>query len=127
MDVTIETMDLNESIREVKEFLGKEILFKSIRFEMNLMEGLPKINSDKGQIEQVFLNIMKNAIDAVEEGGLVTVSTVTKGEDTVCVSIRDNGTGIPDDKLKQIFEPFFLRQREGRKVRVLGSLCHMGL
>lgn len=107
MDVTIETMDLNESIREVKEFLGKEILFKSIRFEMNLMEGLPKINSDKGQLEQVFLNIMKNAIDAVEEGGLVTVSTGTKDEDTVCVSIRDNGTGIPDDKLKQIFEPFF--------------------
>ncbi|MFZ3122997.1 MAG: ATP-binding protein [Thermodesulfovibrionales bacterium] len=107
MDVTIETMDLNESIRAVKEFLGKEILFKSIRFEMNLMEGLPKINSDKGQLEQVFLNIMKNAIDAVEEGGLVTVSTGTKDEDTVCVSIRDNGTGIPDDKLEQIFEPFF--------------------
>ena len=107
MDVTIETMDLNESIREVKEFLGKEILFKSIRFEMNLMDGLPKINSDKGQIEQVFLNIMKNAIDAVEEGGLVTVSTGKKDEGTVCVSIRDNGTGIPDDKLKQIFEPFF--------------------
>ena len=126
MDVTIETMDLNESIREVKEFLGKEILLKSIRFEMNLMDGLPKINSDKGQIEQVFLNIMKNAIDAVVEGGLVTVSTGTKDEDTVCVSIRDNGTGIPDDKLKQIFEPF-LRQREGRKARVLGSLCHMGL
>ena len=74
---------------------------------MNLMEGLPKINIDKGQIEQVFLNIMKNAIDAVVEGGLVTVSTGTKDEDTVCVSIRDNGTGIPDDKLKQIFEPFF--------------------
>ena len=107
MDVTLETMDLNESIREVKEFLGKEILFKSIRFEMNLMDGLPKINSDKGQIEQVFLNIMKNAIDAVEEGGLVTVSTGKKDEGTVCVSIRDNGTGIPDDKLKQIFEPFF--------------------
>lgn len=107
MDVTIETMDLNESIRQVKEFLGKEILFKNIRFEMNLMEGLPKINSDKGQIEQVFLNIMKNAIDAVEEGGMVTVSTGTKDEDTVRVSIRDNGTGIPDDKLKQIFEPFF--------------------
>ena len=78
------------------------------------MEGLPKINSDKGQLEQVFLNIMKNAIDAVEEGGLVTVSTGTKDQDTVCVSIRDNGTGIPDDKLKQIFEPF-LRQREGER------------
>ena len=89
MDVTLETMDLNESIREVKEFLGKEILFKSIRFEMNLMDGLPKINSDKGQIEQVFLNIMKNAIDAVEEGGLVTVST---GKRTKALSVCQFGT-----------------------------------
>ena len=90
------------------------------------MDGLPKINSDKGQIEQVFLNIMKNAIDAVEEGGLVTVSTGKKDEGTVCVSIRDNGTGIPDDKLKQIFEPFFTTKGR-RKARVLSFLCHMGL
>lgn len=126
MDVTIETMDLNESIRAVKEFLGKEILFKSIRFEMNLMEGLPKINSDKGQLEQVFLNIMKNAIDAVEEGGLVTVSTGTKDEDTVCVSIRDNGTGIPDDKLEQIFEPFFTT-KEREKGTGLGLFVSYGI
>lgn len=107
MDVTIGPMDLNESIKEVKGFLEKDILLRSIRFEMNLVEGLPEINSDKGQLEQVFLNIMKNAIDAVEEGGLIVVSTWKKDEDTVQVSIRDNGPGIPKDKLKQIFEPFF--------------------
>ncbi|MBI5025898.1 MAG: HAMP domain-containing protein [Nitrospirae bacterium] len=107
MDVTIGPMDLNESIKDVKGFLEKEILLKSIRIEMNLMDGLPKINSDKGQIEQVFLNIMKNAIDAVEEGGLIVVSTGIKDENTVQVSIRDNGPGMPKDKLKHIFEPFF--------------------
>lgn len=107
MDVTIGPMDLNESIKEVKGFLEKDILLRSIRFDMNLMEGLPEINSDKGQLEQVFLNIIKNAIDAVEEGGLIVVSTGMKDEDTAQVSIRDNGPGIPKDKLKQIFEPFF--------------------
>ena len=107
MDITVETMDLNESIKEVKGFLEKEFLLKSIRLELNLMDGLPKINSDKGQLEQVFLNIMKNAIDAVEGGGLIVISTAAKDENTVQVSIRDSGPGIPKDKLKQIFEPFF--------------------
>lgn len=107
MDVTIEKIDLNESVKEVREFLEKEILLKSIRFDMNLMEGLPKINCDKGQLEQVFLNIMKNAVDAVEEGGQIVVSTGMKDENTAQVSVKDNGPGIPKDKLSHIFEPFF--------------------
>jgi signal transduction histidine kinase len=107
MDIVIGEMDINESIKDVKGFLEKEILLKDLRLEMNLMEGLPKINSDKGQLEQVFLNIIKNAIDAVEEGGLITIATAIKDENSVQASVRDNGPGIPEDKLKQIFEPFF--------------------
>jgi len=107
MDITIEAMDLNESVKEVKGFLEKEILLRNVGIEMNLLEGLPRINSDKGQLEQVFLNIMKNAVDAVEEGGLIVVSTGMKDETTARVSVKDNGPGIPKDKLNQIFEPFF--------------------
>ena len=107
MDITIEAMDLNESVKEVKGFLEKEISLKNLGIEMNLFEGLPGINSDKGQLEQVFLNIMKNAVDAVEEGGLIVVSTGMKDETTARVSVKDNGPGIPKDKLSQIFEPFF--------------------
>lgn len=107
MDIIIKPFDLNESLKEVKEFLETEILLKNIRFEMDLMEGLPEINNDKDQLEQVFLNIIKNAIDAVEENGLIIVSTKMMDENTVQVSITDNGPGIPEDKLKHIFEPFF--------------------
>lgn len=107
MDVVIEPIDLNESIKEVIGFLEKEILVKSVNIQMELADGIPKINSDKGQLEQVFLNIIKNAIDAVKEGGLIVVSTGMKDKDTAQVSISDNGPGIPKDKLKHIFEPFF--------------------
>ena len=125
-DLTIGHMDLIESIKEVKGFLEKDILLRSIRFEMDLMEGLPEINSDKGQLEQVFLNIMKNAIDAVEEGGLIVVSTGMKDEHAVQVSIRDNGPGIPKDKLSHIFELFFTT-KEKAKGTGLGLFVSYGI
>jgi two-component system NtrC family sensor kinase len=114
MEVTFETMDINETVREVREFLATDISLKSIRFEMNLEEGLPQVRSDKVQVEQIFLNIIKNAVDAVEEGGLVQVATGTKDKNTVQIVIRDNGPGIPKDQLKRIFEPFFTTKERGK-------------
>jgi two-component system NtrC family sensor kinase len=114
MEVTFEPMDINETVREVKEFLGTDISLKSIRFEMNLREDLPQVRSDKVQVEQILLNIIKNAIDAVEEGGFVQVATGTKEGTTVQISIRDNGPGIPKDQLKRIFEPFFTTKERGK-------------
>jgi len=114
MEVTFEAMDINETVREVREFLGTDISLKSIRFEMNLKEGLPQVRSDKVQVEQILLNIIKNAIDAVEEGGLVQVETAMKEGNTVQILIRDNGPGIPKDQLKRIFEPFFTTKERGK-------------
>ncbi len=107
MDVIVEPIDLNESIKEVIGFLEKEASVKNVNIQTDFADGIPKVDSDKGQLEQVFLNIIKNAIDAVKEGGLIVISTSMKDEDTARVSIRDNGPGIPKDKMKQIFEPFF--------------------
>ena len=70
--------------------------------------------TDKGQIQQVFLNIINNAIDAVEKGGLIEVSSSVKDERFVRVSIKDNGSGIPKDKLKHIFEPFYTTKENGK-------------
>ncbi len=113
MEVTHEVLDLNDIVKEVMGFLEKEILFRNIRLELNLAEGLPKIESDKGQLQQVFLNIINNAVDAIEEGGLIEVSTRVKDKNTVLVSIRDTGSGIPKDKLKSIFEPFYTTKEKG--------------
>ncbi|HAM51711.1 MAG TPA: hypothetical protein DCP92_13895 [Nitrospiraceae bacterium] len=103
----MEPMNLNDAIEDVKGFLHRELDIKRIVVETNLPADLPQIRSDKGQIEQVILNIVKNAIDAVSEGGLITISSGMKDRNTAVISIKDSGYGIPQDKLKHIFEPFF--------------------
>ena len=113
-EVSIEIFDINDIIKHSTVFLEKEILYKNIRFELNLKENLPEVRSDKGQLQQVFLNIIKNAIDAVENGGLVEVSTDIKDENMVKVSIKDNGHGISGEDLKHMFEPFFTTKGKGR-------------
>jgi two-component system NtrC family sensor kinase len=113
MDISHDLIDLNDTIKEVIGFLEKEILFRNIHLKMNLREDLPKVESDKGHVQQVFLNIINNAIDAVDEGGLIEVSTDVK-EKIIKVSIRDDGIGIPKDKLKHIFEPFYTTKEKGK-------------
>ncbi len=113
-EVSIEIFDLNDIIKQVTVFLEKEILYKNIRLELNLKESLPEVRSDKGQLQQVFLNIIKNAIDAVENGGLIAVSTDIKDENMVKVSIKDNGHGISGEDLKHLFEPFFTTKEKGK-------------
>jgi signal transduction histidine kinase len=113
-EVSIEIFDLNDLIKYLTVFLEKEIFYKNIRLELNLKENLPEVRSDKGQLQQVFLNIIKNAIDAVENGGLVAVSTDIKDENMVKVSIKDNGHGISGEDLKHMFEPFFTTKETGK-------------
>ena len=114
MDVQHEEIDLNDTIREVIEFLDKEVLYRNIKLDTRLKEDLPRIVSDKGQLQQVFLNIINNAIDAVPDGGVIAVSTEVKGRDMVRVTIMDNGQGIPKDTIKNIFEPFYTTKGKGK-------------
>jgi two-component system NtrC family sensor kinase len=114
MDVQHEEIDLNDTIREVIEFLDKEVLYRNIKLDTHLKEDLPRIVSDKGQLQQVFLNLINNAIDAVPDGGVIAVSTEVKGRDIVRVTIMDNGQGIPKDTIKNIFEPFYTTKGKGK-------------
>ncbi len=78
-----------------------------------LQEDLPLISSDHLQLQQVFLNIINNAIDAIGKDGLVTIMThIVAGE--VRVVIQDNGSGIDNDILPHIFEPFFTTKETGK-------------
>jgi two-component system, NtrC family, sensor kinase len=114
MDLGHDIIDLNDALKEVIEFLDKEITFRNIQLKLNLGENLPKVTTNKGQIQQVFLNIINNAIDAVEEGGLIEIFSKVKEDKFVQVSIRDTGIGIPKDKLKNIFEPFYTTKEKGK-------------
>ncbi len=111
MEVQWETIDLDGLLKEVLEFLGKEASYRDIQIEFRYSGAPPAIVSDRGQLQQVFLNIINNAFAAVEDGGRIEIGIDLVGEDEVAIKIADNGVGIPEDQLGQIFDPFFTTKK----------------
>jgi signal transduction histidine kinase/pSer/pThr/pTyr-binding forkhead associated (FHA) protein len=110
----IEQIDLNALVRDVAELMGPRAAEKGAKLELRLTENLPQVPADSEAIHRALLNIVTNAIDAVEEceAGKVLVGTdkepmldASRGE-FVRIRVRDNGTGIPPEKLGEIFSPF---------------------
>ena len=111
MDVKFEELNLNELLEEVLGFLEQEILYRNINLEIKFLENIPHISSDQGQLQQVFLNILTNALEAVRNGGRIALSTWEEDQDTMGVSCRDNGAGMSQETLKHIFDPFFTTKK----------------
>ncbi len=107
MDVKFEELALNDLLREVLSFLEKEAFHRRIEVRLQLADDLPRISSDWGQLQQVFLNILNNAFEAVEDGGQVTITSWESDPEAVAVSIQDNGKGMSEETMRHIFEPFF--------------------
>jgi len=112
MEVEVEPLDLNELLEEVLGFLEKEALYRNIDIDLQLAKNLPMIDSDRGQLQQVFLNILNNAMAAVEDEGRITITTWEKGPNTIAASIQDNGCGMSEETCRHIFEPFFTTKKE---------------
>ena len=114
MEVQLETLDLNEIIQEALDFLEREALYRNIILRLRLADNLPPISSDRGQLQQVFLNIFSNAFAAVEDKGEITITSWEEDSDTVGVSVQDNGSGMSAETVRQVFEPFFTtKQQDG--------------
>jgi two-component system NtrC family sensor kinase len=111
MDVERETINLEELVKEVLGFLEKEASYRNLHIEFDVPETPPAMVSDRGQLQQVFLNILNNAFAAVEDGGRIEIGIRRAGGDEVAVSIRDNGVGIPEAHLQRIFDPFFTTKK----------------
>lgn len=114
LDVTLTELDLPSLIDEVISFVKNEALFKHIRITTIYADDLPKVQGDKGQLQQVFLNLLNNAIDAIGKDGEIIISAKKKDDKFVEVSVSDTGTGIPPHILKHIFEPFFTTKEPGK-------------
>ena len=109
-----ELVDLNEIACEMLVLLRSEANRYSISVRTQLASDLPKIKADRVQLQQVFMNLMLNAIEAMNEtGGELTVRSEQTGDDQVLISIRDTGAGLPTDKIDQIFSAFFTTKPQG--------------
>ncbi|SNR88662.1 two-component system, NtrC family, sensor kinase [Humidesulfovibrio mexicanus] len=110
MDVSIEELDLAELIRETAGFLANEAMHRKVNVQLDLDPELPRIVSDRSQLQQVFLNLLNNALAAVADGGVISVFAKEEGGG-VRVTVTDNGCGMSEETMKHIFEPFFTTKK----------------
>ena len=103
---------LNEVVRETVDLLRPEIENRGITIQERLSRQLAEAPLDRAQIKQVLVNLIKNAIQAMTKGGVLTLETGQTGE-AVWLVVRDTGGGIPQDQLNRIFEPFFTTKKQG--------------
>ncbi len=111
-DVLSEDLRINDIIKEVLLFLENSMTYNRIHIELQLQDDLPFITSDHLQLQQIFLNIMNNAINAIGKDGVVSILThLVAGE--IRVVIQDDGHGIEEENIPHIFEPFYTTNESG--------------
>ncbi len=114
MDVSLEDIDINSLLQEVLGFLEKEAIYNYIKVETSFDENIPHIYSDRGQLQQVFLNIINNAIDAIGKDGVIFIRSGMSDENYIELEICDSGCGIEEDSIETIFEPFYTTKEVGK-------------
>src|SRR5256884_3498713 len=111
-----ELLDVNELIREMIVLLHSEASRYSISIRTELAEDLPGVMADRVQLQQVFMNLMLNGIDAMKEmnpAGSLTITSQQAENGQVVISVSDTGVGLPPEQADQIFNAFFTTKREG--------------
>ena len=103
---------LNEVVTKTLELLKPELENRGVHVKTRLARELPLTPIDPTQIQQVLVNLIKNAIQAMTQGGTLTLQT-GEGSDGVWVSVADTGGGIPQEQLNRIFEPFYTTKKKG--------------
>ncbi len=115
MEPVMEKVDINQVLHESIDFLENEARYRNIDIQTDLAPDLPAVVSDPSQLQQVFLNILNNAIDAIgKEGEIVVKSKYSSQSQRISVVISDNGPGIPKDMVNKIFDPFFTTKEVGK-------------
>ncbi|BBO71849.1 two-component sensor histidine kinase [Desulfosarcina alkanivorans] len=113
-DVQIQPIDLKGMVADVINFHKKEAEYRNIKIDVDIPESIPPIETDRGKLQQIILNLVNNAFQAIDNGCFLDVRAETDGPDHVRLFIRDNGCGIPEDHLNKVFEPFFTTKKEGQ-------------
>jgi PAS domain S-box-containing protein len=109
-----ELVDVNEIVSEMPALLWGEANRYSIVTRLDLAPALPQITADRVQLQQVFMNLMLNAIEAMKDnGGELKIKTELAPEGSVLISVSDTGVGLPAENINEIFNAFFTTKPEG--------------
>ena len=115
-------VQVNEVLKETLSFLENEAHGNNIALNLQLDENLPTIRTEGSQVQQVLLNLIENALDAVGSDGQIDIIT-TRTKDELHVQIADNGPGIKPEVMKKLWEPFFTTKEPGKGTGLGLSIC----
>jgi len=130
----LKILNVNDPINDVFKVLGHQLVVHSIKIQLELEPNLPDIRAEHNRLEQVFINLVTNAIDAMDEraekeGGGIEKSLVIKTyvkDDSVTIKVSDTGIGMTSDTKRKIFEPFFTTKETGKGTG-LGTSISFGI
>jgi two-component system NtrC family sensor kinase len=111
--IVVQETDLHELIDEVLERVSRQPSFEGVQIVRNYDPDLPVITADRDQLQQVFVNLLNNAAEAIEQAGTITLTTHKMGADWVQIEISDTGCGIAPEHLGRLFTPFFTTKQVG--------------
>jgi signal transduction histidine kinase len=108
-----ESVDVNRLLERAVAFVSPET--RDVSVVLNLAASLPEVTADSDHLHEAFLNLILNAVEAMSDTDRESVLNLTTklADGQVCIQVADTGTGINEEDLKQIFEPFFSRKRGG--------------
>jgi two-component system, NtrC family, sensor kinase len=109
----MEDVDINKNLETVLSVMGNTVNLAKITIIKELQHGLPMIQGDSGELQQVFFNIINNAIHAMKGGGTLTITTNSLPDEKVMIKIADSGHGIKQEHRVRIFDPLFTTKEVG--------------
>jgi PAS domain S-box-containing protein len=116
-EVQHQPFDLNEAVREVLKLVRSDLVNQGVAVHTELAPALPAVNADRVQLQQVLLNLVMNACDAMAGGPAgdhkLIIRTGLAGNEGIRVSVADRGVGLAPDNLEKVFEPFFTTKVQG--------------
>ncbi|WP_275425407.1 PAS domain-containing sensor histidine kinase [Bacillus sp. CGMCC 1.16541] len=119
--VKFEKKYIQQIVKETTELLNAQAMLENVQFNLQVDENVPPIYCEANQLKQVFINMIKNAIEVMKSGGTITVRTKCVDGKSVTVSIEDEGEGISEDRVKKLGEPFYTTKEKGTGLGLMVS------
>jgi signal transduction histidine kinase len=114
-EMHMEVVDVSRVLEDTVGLIGKQAAFFNVRLVREWAPDLPHIVADRSQLQQVFLNLIVNAVQAMEERGTLTIRTAHDADEGVVeIAFSDTGHGIPPDAIDRVFDPFFSTKQGGQ-------------
>jgi two-component system NtrC family sensor kinase len=123
-DTRIQEVSLYNLIEEMVALSAQRAKYSNVEIVTTLQRGLPSLQASVSEMQQVFLNLINNAIDAMEKrGGKIHIS-IRRENDNLVIRVADTGPGIPEANLERIFDPFFTTKPVGKGTGLGLSICY---